>query len=289
MSARFFRTPIAAATLLVGIALPPTAGAKVFVFDFDDTAPAGQLSLAALPPSPVGAISDPGNRLDPQIAAQAQRDLAAGDPTIPVFLLVSDKALPPATTEAQFANEILRRWDAAERNLSGLVFTIPEPLPSIHVAIGGRALAAADVSALREIGSKALAAMPSQAAFGDAAATAAYELKRRLADATLSGTQPLAAPVDNASRPESAGAVSDPPATQDAPSSRWEALSRTLNWQAIRVWSSILGGLLVSVCTLLLYRRYRSRRDLRFPEHLPRKRFSAPFAGGSNAQITYRP
>jgi hypothetical protein len=203
--------------------------------------------------------------------------------------VINERPLPKGTSPEAFANEVLRRWDSAEPNLTAMVFTIAEPLSAIHIAISGRGLSKENTRRLREVGNQALAAMPSQAPFADAAATAATELQRQLIEAEIS-SKPLVAVEDSApvlAETEHSSLLQEP--ASPAPSSRWEALSRKLNWQMIRVVSSVLGGLLVSICALLLLRRHYSRRGLVFPAHLPRKRFSAPFAGGSNAQIGYRP
>ena len=275
-------------SILLLLASAGVAWSKVYVLDLDETSPAGKLSVRAVPAKPSSMVSDEGNELSETVLTATEAGL--NTQLAPVYLVVSANELPEGIQPPVFANELLRRWNKGKAPFAAIVFTLPRPLASIHIALAGRGLSADETSKLRELGNQALAKMPSQAPFAEAAAVAATDLhyslstlQREMAPPVAEAALEAAAPATSAIATSSATA----PPSQPAPSSHWEALSRKLDWNKIRLASSIVGGFLVAVCTFFLLRRVKNRRGQLFPEHLPRKRFSAPFGGGSNAQIDY--
>lgn len=271
----------------VGLLLLQVAGAKVFVLDLDITPPAGKLSVSAIPDGATLPVIDDSSMLSQPMAEHARLQLGKFKST-PVFVVLSGEPLP-AEPEV-YANELLRRWIDADSPVSALVLTESKPLAAVHVALAGRNLSRQQQSQLRQLGSDALASMPSQSSFAEGTVQAAFALAPRLA--ALSESSFATAASSSPENSVSATAAKTPPPLQrasdaPAPKSYGEALMWKLNWNVVRLVSSIVGGLLVTVCSILLFIRYRRRRNLLFPDYLPRKRFSGPFCGGSNAQISY--
>jgi hypothetical protein len=126
-----------------------------------------------------------------------------------------------------------------------------------------------------------LTQMPSQSSFAASAAAAAIALASEL-DRIAVSEQTASESTTAASQALSTTApVKAPPATH------WEALSAKLNWILLRTIAAVIGCMLIAIGGFVIVRRLRQSTCLYFPDHQPRKRFSAPFAGGSNAQVRY--
>ncbi|MCP4849508.1 MAG: hypothetical protein GY899_16340 [Verrucomicrobiaceae bacterium] len=210
--------------------------------------------------------------------------------------IVNKKGRLPVSANL-YANELLRRWSSSGTNFSAMVLSVDTPLPEIFVVISGRNLDPGTRNDLLTLGNAAIKLIDGQSgqfkdiqkiatAIAPALNTFAQlyqkpgippsfdtneinQLTDLPANAPLTGRQPF--PRDRSSKA----------------SSQWDLLSSTLDWRLIHILFIITCATVFLAGIALLFRRIRRHRPLYFPVHKPRHRFSAPYSGGSNAQIKY--
>ncbi len=289
---RKMRDIVAAAALACLPLAPLRAGADVHVLDLSQTAAAGMLSIDVVPPVPRRNLSDVGGVLSAERRGEIERQLAEVNDTA-LFLVIQEGELPAPVDV--YGNELLRRWTATPRSLAALVLDVAEPVPKTHILFAGRDLSSSDIQQLHGLGTATLGLLQPGAPRGEAAAQMTLDLIPALDAVTagLSSNAPLPEAVAEApavAAPTSAIGVARPDAptpVQPSPKNRWELVSAKINWSLLRLVAGVLGGALVTIAAVILLPRLLRNRRIAFPDHLPRRRFSAPFAGGSNAQVQY--
>jgi hypothetical protein len=277
--------------LLVGLATP--CGAEVFVLDFDSSPPAGRLSVADIPNGAGRYVVDESGSLPPELQLKTESTLSKNF-TAPTFLIIKEGRLPVAPD--LFGNELLRRWIVHGRHLSAVVISVTDPLPETHVVLAGRNLSSTDIQHLDKLGTSALALSSLQSGQAEGAAATALALVPALATfaAAYDGAPAMVVTTESSVDEKSAA----PPAAKEATTppveytpvtiSHWDKLSAKLDWPLIRAVSAIVGGVMFLVLGAIFLPRLFRKQRYYFPEIDPRSRFSAPFAGGSNAQIKFR-
>lgn len=285
------RLYLASIALIVGLASP--CGAEVFVLDFDSTPPAGRLSVSDIPKGKGRHVVDESGSLPPELQLKTEASLKENS-SAPTFLVIKEGRLPVAPE--LYGNELLRRWIIHGRHLSAVVISVTDPLPETHVILAGRNLSSTDVQQLDKLGSSALALSSQQSSQAEGAAATALALVPALATfaAAYDGTPAMVVKADAAVNESSTAA----PAAKEAAAppleytpvtiSHWDKLSAKLDWPLIRAVAAIVGGVMFLVLGAIFLPRLFRKQRYYFPEVDPRSRFSAPFAGGSNAQIKFR-
>ena len=284
--------PTLALLCLAALASVQDALAEVHIFDFTKTPAAGQLSLSEIPERPADRIVDEAGRLSAEVRGRAEEALGAAR-SAPTYLVILDGDLP-APPEV-YGNELLRRWVTGGGRLGALVLAVPSPLPATHVMIAGKALDQEDIAQLRQLATAALALAGEDQSQADGAARSATSLLSALETFAELYNESIASPktppgMGTETDPKGSGATSIIASESYIPTetSRWDRLAAELDWGKVRTVAAIVGGLLLLVSSAILLPRIFRNRRLIFPECEPRQRFSAPFSGGSNAQIKFR-
>ncbi len=281
-------------TLLAALlALASPCGAEVHVLDFDTTPPAGQLSASDIPSGAGHYVLDEADSLAPKLRIRAESTLSENT-IAPTYLVIKQGKAPVAVD--LYGNELLRRWIISGRHLGALIMTVTEPLPATHVILAGRNLDKTDRRRLHALGSAALALGSKHADQAEGAVATALALVPALATyaAAYTNAPTLIAETASATVATETGAAAVPPTDEASAEyipvtiSHWDQLSAKLDWPLIRAVSIIVGGLMILVFGAIFLPRALRPRRLLFPEIEPRTRFSAPFAGGNNAQIKFR-
>ncbi len=273
------------------LAFACTSEAEVHVLDFEKTPAAGLLSVADIPErSGTGHVIDETGSLVSELLLKTETALRRR-PGAPTYLVIKDGGLPTSTDA--YGNELLRRWITGGGRLGALVLSVSEPLPATHVVLAGRDLNSTDRQRLRDLGAAALALSATKGDPAEGAAATALGLAEALATFATAYHDSIIAPTPTpdagaAGSPQGADAAKPAPPGKPNTTSHWDILSAKLDWPLIRAVSLAVGGITLLIAGMLILPRLLGNRSLHFPEHEPRKRFSAPYAGGSNAQIRYR-
>jgi len=288
--------PVFAFVALLFATTPGETNAEVIVLDFELTAPAGKLSVADIPINPRSFVIDEPARFAPVDKSNLEQSLTKiqGAPT---YVVIKKGKLPvPADL---YGNELLRRWTANEAQFSSLVLCVNTPLPKIFVILGGRNLTPATKNDLLKLGNAALRltdSQPDQLEGLKATATALAPALKTFAEfyrrSSLQANLPV--PARNLSPPLSpvphqnqvTGQLSSRGNAKKT-TSQWDLLAAKLDWNLIHTLIIITACIIFLLTALILLRRILRHRPLYFPIHQPRHRFSAPYSGGSNAQIKY--
>ena len=289
MNAHFHK--VLRACIAVGIAAMAVdrAHADVFVLDFDETPAAGTLSLASVPDLPQNKVVDADGMLNDTLRFRAEQGLA-GRRYSHTFLVIQKGPLP--ALPASYGNELLRRWTTAGDRLAGMVIAVEQPLPETHVVLAGRGLDETDIKHLKSLGQAALELAPVGATLGEGALEVMIGLIPALEAFATAYSESLLTPVqaDSEQPPAVAPAAPEPaaePVRESKTTNHWDLLSAKLDWASIRLISAITGAVLLVGALIILLPRFMRVRRLQFPMHQARSRFSAPFGGGSNAQVSY--
>ncbi len=276
---------------LLFMSTPKDVNAETIVLDFELTPPAGKLSVTDVPRNPRSFVIDEPARFSPGDKSDLEQSLTKMQDA-PTYLVIKKGKLPvPADL---YGNELLRRWTANQARFSALILCVNTPLPKIFVILAGRNLTPATRSELLKLGNAALHLADDQPDQLEAlkATAAALAPALKIFTELYRGSPPqpnLTVPARNLSPPLQAqvkGRLYERSNTKKT-TSQWDLLAAKLDWNLIRILSIITGCIISLVIALVILRRIRLHRPLYFPIHQPRHRFSAPYAGGSNAQIKY--
>lgn len=276
------RTPMLVALGWVSLSAGNPASAEVLVLDFAETPAPGLLSVAAIPELPESHVIDADGLLDATQKARVENALK-GQTLAPAFFVLQRGPLPTET--ASYANELLKRWTTGGGRLAAMVLAVQQPLPKTHVILAGRGLDRTDIEHLQELGRASLNLAPSTTGL----TSGAVEILDGLIPAVETFAEAYGKSSLLAQEPPNQEGITETPLRETKTTSHWDLLAAKLDWNSVRVVAAIIGGVLVLGAAVLLLPRFLRRRRLRFPEHEPRTRFSAPFGGGSNAQIRYGP
>jgi hypothetical protein len=281
---------------LLFITTPNEIEAETIVLDFGLTPPAGKLSVTDIPKNPRSFVIDEPARFSLGDKSDLEQSLTKMQ-TAPTYVVIKKGELPvPANL---YGNELLRRWTANGVRFSALILCVDTPLPKIFVILAGRNLTPATKIDLLKLGNASLRLtddQPDQLEALKATAVALAPALKTFAEfyRESSPQSNLAVPVRKLSPPMSLAARQDQVKGQlysrgntKKTTSQWDLLAAKLDWNLIRILSIITGCIISLVMALVLLRRIRRHRPLYFPIHQPRHRFSAPYSGGSNAQIKY--
>lgn len=285
-------TLILIALCIVGI--PLKAASRTIVLDLESTAPAGKLSVTQIPKKPAAFVIDEPAKLSFQQKADLDSLLSKAH-AAPTYIVIKKGKLPvPA---ALYGNELLSRWTGGEKAFSAMVLQADSPIPETFVIIAGRNLDAPTRNDLLQLGNAALALIDEQPLqFADIRqiATALSEAINTFAQ--FSGESPFITANESSAGKQDTAMSSTPVTVTGQPvsitrhqgqTSQWDLLAARLDWSLIRILFITICAIILLIITIMVLRRIRRRRPLFFPVHEPRHRFSAPYSGGSNAQIKY--
>ena len=279
---------------------------QIHVLDFDEMPAAGLLSIDLVPAKPKAGVVDELDEISPEIRKQTEHVLKSTY-RAPTFVVVKDGALP--TEPDTYGNEILRRWiSGTTGKLGAVVMVTSEPKPVTHIVLAGRGLEKVDVENLRDLATAALGLAPGDLTPADRGAKIAAGLVPPLETFAQIYSEALAREPEGSGSTTETGAAAvaalgvDAPAEPTPPAqsepresalpeadttSHWDILSAKLDWQKVRVIAGILGvAAALILAVVILPRLFRTHRYT-FPEHEPRRRFDAPYSGGSNAQVSF--
>ncbi|MFP6874537.1 MAG: hypothetical protein VCA55_13635 [Verrucomicrobiales bacterium] len=287
---------IYALVALISAVTPKEANAETIVLDFELTPPAGKLSVTDIPRNPRSFVIDEPARFSPGKKSELEQSLAKMQSALTYVVIKKGKLPVPADL---YGNELLRRWTPGGVRFSALVLCVNTPLPEILVILAGRNLKQNTENNLLKLGNAALHLANGQTDQLEGVKTTAVALASALDTfAELyrqPGSQPnLTVPARNLSPPFSPATSQDQAEGQlysrsngQKTTSQWDLLAARIDWNLIITISIIIGGFISLVIALVLVRRICRHRPLYFPIPQSRHRFSAPYSGGSNAQIKY--
>jgi hypothetical protein len=274
--------------------IPGKVESGAIVLDFEITPPAGKLSVTDIPKKPRSFVIDEPAEFSAGQRSELESSLAKMN-AAPTYV-VNKKGKLPVSADL-YGNELLRRWTASGARFSAMVLNVDTPLPEIFVIISGRNLDSGTKNDLLTMGNAALNLIDDE--------SGQFEDIQRIAAALASALNTFAelyqepglrsspAPAEDNLSPQLL-AHADPPAGKpfsrshsQKTTSQWNLLSAKLDWHLIRILFIFICAIISLPILLLLFRRIRRHRPLYFPVHKPRHRFSAPYSGGSNAQIKY--
>lgn len=287
------------AFLLVAFFFSPPLGkakSRTIILDFDITPPAGKLSVTEIPKKPRSFVIDEPAQFSAAEKSELENSLS-GEHTVPTYIVIKKGKLPVPVN--LYCNELLRRWTASTARFSAMILSIDTPLPETFVIISGRNIDADTRDDLLKLGNAALKLIDNE--------PGQFEDIRRIASALSpalntftelyrkSGDQPPPAAAEgNLSPAVSADARASPGQAfphshshSQKTTSQWDLLSAKLDWHLIRILFILVCAILSIAVAIIISLRIRRHRPLYFPVHKPRHRFSAPYSGGSNAQIKY--
>ena len=274
--------------------IPGRVKSGAIVLDFEVTPPAGKLSVADIPKKPMSFVIDEPAEFSTGQKSELESSLARMS-AAPTYV-VNKKGKLPVSADL-YGNELLRRWTANGARFSAMVLNVDTPLPEIFVIISGRNLDSGTKNDLLALGNAAIKLVddePDQFEDIQRIATALATALSTFAELYQEpGTQPEPALTEDNQSPElpvNTAQTEGQPFPQDhsqKTTSQWDLLSAKLDWRLIRILFIVICAIISLVIITLLFRRIRQHRPLYFPVHKPRHRFSAPYSGGSNAQIKY--
>ena len=270
------------------------AQSKTIVLDFETTPPAGKLSVTEIPKKPKSFVIDEPAGFSSVQKSELENSLA-GMRSAPTYVVIKKGRLPVSAN--LYGNELLRRWTPSGASFSAMVLSIDTPLPKTFVIIAGRNLDPVTKIDLLQLGNAALKLIDDQPGqFGNIRriSTALSPALNTFSELYREpGTLRIPPSTEDKLSPEVAGnaaPLTEPPvplAYRQKTTSQWDLLSTKLDWHLIRILFIIMCAILSMAAIIILLRRIRRHRPLYFPLHKPRHRFSAPYSGGSNAQIKY--
>lgn len=295
----FFKgfAPLFALLLTAHFAADSVANERVIVLDFNETSSAGLLALDSLPKQPSNRVADEMALLTDATKAQLEKTLLSAANT-EIFLVVLENS--PTEPIEKFGNEILRRWLSTTSKLAALVVAQQAPEERAYVLLAGRSLDTMDIEQLTGLGTAALGIGSPDQNIAEAGASIASGLVPALETFSEvyqeSIAQKSATPVETASSHFSVSNGAETADTGPSPAgiaggktttSKWDILSAKIDWVKVKTLSAIAGAVILAIALLVLVPRLMRNRRIVFPKHAPRRRFDAPYAGGSNARISY--